>query len=97
MSAVRELWYAADGGPAAPMPEAERVFEDVVRRWPDHPHANRYYLHAVRIVEHAIPSAQRPSGAVPPGRPHRGPIWLRTGATSSPRHSTSAPALQDGE
>jgi tetratricopeptide (TPR) repeat protein len=85
MIPVRWHWYAADGTPGAGMPEAERVLEDVMRRWPDHPGANHYYIHAVessRTPERAIPSAQRLMGAVPwAGHMVHMPahIWLRTG------------------
>src|SRR5262249_1469381 len=61
------------------------VLEWVLRRWPDHPGANHYYIHAGEsspTPERAIPSAQRLMGVVPwaghmvhmPGH-----IWLRTG------------------
>jgi tetratricopeptide (TPR) repeat protein len=85
MIPVRWHWYAADGTPAAGMPEAERVLEDVLRRWPSHPGANHYYIHAVessRTPERAIPSAQRLMGVVPwAGHMVHMPahIWLRTG------------------
>ena len=68
MIPVRWHWYSADGAPAPGMPEAERVLEQVLRRWPEHPGANHYYIHAVessRTPERAIPSAQRLMGVVP--------------------------------
>jgi tetratricopeptide (TPR) repeat protein len=85
MIPVRWKWYSADGQPAEGVPECERVLEAVLRRWPDHPGANHYYIHAVEsspTPERAIPSAQRLMGIVPwaghmvhmPGH-----IWLRTG------------------
>jgi tetratricopeptide (TPR) repeat protein len=64
----RWKWYGADGRPAEGMPEAERLLEGVLRRWPDHPGANHYYIHAVEsspTPERAIPSAQRLMGVVP--------------------------------
>jgi tetratricopeptide (TPR) repeat protein len=85
MIPVRWHWYAADGTPGAGMPEAERILESVLRRWPDHPGANHYYIHAVessQTPERAIPSAQRLMGAVPwAGHMVHMPahIWLRTG------------------
>jgi tetratricopeptide (TPR) repeat protein len=85
MIPVRWHWYAADGTPAAGMAEAERVLEEVLRRWPDHPGANHYYIHAVessRTPERAIPSAQLLMGAMPwAGHMVHMPahIWLRTG------------------
>ena len=59
---------ASDGKPAAGMAEAERTLEQVLRRWPDHPGANHYYIHAVessQTPERAVPSAQRLMGVVP--------------------------------
>ncbi len=85
MIPVRWGWYAADGTPAAGVSEAERVLEQVLRRWPDHPGANHYYIHAVessKTPERGIPSAMRLMGIVPeaghvvhmPGH-----IWLAIG------------------
>jgi tetratricopeptide (TPR) repeat protein len=85
MVPVRWHWYTSDGTPAAGMAEAERTLEGVLRRWPDHPGANHYYIHAVessRTPERGIPSAQRLMGVVPeaghivhmPGH-----IWLAVG------------------
>ncbi len=68
MVPVRWRWYGSDGTPAAGMPEAERALEQVLRRWPDHPGANHYYIHAVEsspTPERAVPSAQRLMGIVP--------------------------------
>src|SRR5262249_35997226 len=85
MIPVRWHWYAPDGTPAAGVPEAERVLEDVLRRWPDHPGAEHYYIHAVessRTPERAIPAAQKLMGTVPwAGHMVHMPahIWLRTG------------------
>jgi len=85
MLPVRWHWYTSDGAPAAGMPEAERTLEEVLRRWPDHPGANHYYIHAVEsspTPERAIPSAQRLMGVVPEAghMVHMpGHIWLATG------------------
>ena len=65
---VRWHWYAPDGTPSAGVAEAERALEEVLRRWPEHPGANHYYIHAVessRTPERAIASAQRLMGVVP--------------------------------
>ena len=65
---VRWHWYEADGTPAAGVAEAERTLERVLRRWPQHPGANHYYIHAVESSlspERAIVSAQRLMGVVP--------------------------------
>ena len=68
MLPIRWHWYASDGTPAAGEAEAERTLEAVLRRWPDHPGANHYYIHAVEsspTPERGIPSAQRLMGLVP--------------------------------
>lgn len=68
MIPTRWHWYTADGAPAPGMAEAERTLEEVLRRWPDHPGANHFYIHAVessRNPERAVPSAQRLMGIVP--------------------------------
>src|SRR5262249_2461431 len=68
MMPVRWHWYVPDGTPAEGMPQAERALEEVLRRWPDHPGANHYYIHAVessRTPERAIASSQRLMGIVP--------------------------------
>lgn len=85
MVTVRWRWYDRAGRPAPGLADAERVLEEVLRRNPDHPGANHFYIHAVessRTPERAIPSAQRLMGAVPsaghlvhmPGH-----IWLTLG------------------
>jgi tetratricopeptide (TPR) repeat protein len=85
MIPVRWRWYSNDGSPAAGVAEAERTLEAVIRRWPDHPGANHYYIHAVessRTPERAIPSAQRLMG-ITPAEGHMvhmpGHIWLVLG------------------
>ena len=65
---VRWHWYASDGTPAPGVAEAERVLEEVLRRWPDHIGANHLYIHAVESSpnpERAIASAQRLMGIMP--------------------------------
>jgi len=65
---VRWHWYGPDGTPAAGVREAEKVLEGVIRRWPQHPGANHYYVHAVessQSPERAVASAQRLMGIVP--------------------------------
>ena len=85
MIPVRWHWYSANGTPAPGMAEAERTLEAVIRRWPDHPGANHYYIHAVEsspTPERAIPSAQRLMGIVPAAghMVHMpGHIWLVLG------------------
>jgi tetratricopeptide (TPR) repeat protein len=68
MIPVRWHWYDRDGTAAPGMGEAEAALLEVLRRWPDHPGANHYYIHAVessKTPERAIPSAQRLMGVVP--------------------------------
>jgi tetratricopeptide (TPR) repeat protein len=68
MIPVRWRWYAPDGTPAPGVTDAERALEEVLRRWPEHPGANHYYIHAVessRTPHRAVPSAQRLMGLVP--------------------------------
>jgi tetratricopeptide (TPR) repeat protein len=68
MVPVRWRWYGADGKAAAGVAEAEHTLEQVLRRWPEHPGANHYYIHAVEsspTPERAVPSAQRLMGIVP--------------------------------
>lgn len=68
MLPARWHWYDAAGRPAAGVAEAEHVMEAVLRRYPDHPGANHFYIHAVEssgTPERAIPSAQRLMGLVP--------------------------------
>ena len=66
-----DLW-SADGKPA---PDTERivaVLESVLRRDPEHPGANHYYIHAIEASPHperALPSAERLAQLVPGGPP----------------------------
>ena len=83
--ATRWHWYKADGTPAPGVNEAEHILEEVMRRWPQHPGANHYYIHAVessRTPERAVASAQRLMGIVP-AEGHMvhmpGHIWLVLG------------------
>jgi tetratricopeptide (TPR) repeat protein len=66
-----QLW-SADGKPAEGTEEIVRVLESVLRRFPDHPGANHYYIHAMEASpypERAMPSALR-LGALVPGAGH---------------------------
>ncbi len=85
MIPVRWQWFSKDGAAAKGTDEAIAVLEGVLRRNPDHPGANHFYIHAVEsspTPERAIPSAQRLMGLVPnaghlvhmPGH-----IWLVVG------------------
>jgi tetratricopeptide (TPR) repeat protein len=79
-----QLW-SLDGEPAEGTLELVAVLESVLRRNPDHPGANHFYIHAVeasRNLERAIPSAMRLMTLVP-GAGHLvhmpGHIFLQTG------------------
>jgi tetratricopeptide (TPR) repeat protein len=79
-----QLW-TADGAPAPGTLELVEVLESVLKRDPQHPAANHFYIHAVEAspnLERAIPSAVRLTTLVPaaghlvhmPGH-----IYLQTG------------------
>jgi tetratricopeptide (TPR) repeat protein len=68
MIPLRWRWWSAAGVPAEGTEEAVRILEMVLRRNPDHPGANHFFIHAVEASpspERAIPSAQRLMGIVP--------------------------------
>ncbi|HYP14972.1 MAG TPA: hypothetical protein VEQ63_13680, partial [Bryobacteraceae bacterium] len=78
------LW-SAEGVPAEGTLEVVDVLEGVLRRDPEHPGANHYYIHAVEASknpEKALPSAMR-LGAIMPGAGHMvhmpSHIFIRTG------------------
>lgn len=79
-----QLW-SLDGKPAPGTLELVAVLESVLKRNPNHPGANHFYIHAVEAspnLERAIPSAERLTKLVP-GAGHLvhmpGHIWLQTG------------------
>jgi tetratricopeptide (TPR) repeat protein len=79
-----QLW-TLDGKPAPGTLELVTVLESVLKRNPDHPGANHFYIHAVEAspnLERAIPSAMRLMTLVP-GAGHLvhmpGHIFLQTG------------------
>jgi tetratricopeptide (TPR) repeat protein len=79
-----QLW-TLDGEPAPGTLELVAVLESVLRRDPNHPGANHFYIHAVeasRNLERAIPSATRLL-TLTPGAGHLvhmpGHIFLQTG------------------
>jgi tetratricopeptide (TPR) repeat protein len=62
-----KLW-SPDGTPAEGTQEIVRVLESVLRRHPDHPGANHYYIHAIEASpypERALPSARWLASLVP--------------------------------
>ncbi|MGH9627659.1 MAG: tetratricopeptide repeat protein [Bryobacteraceae bacterium] len=78
------LW-SADGTPAEDTLEILDLLENVLRRNPNHPGANHYYIHAVEASknpEKALPSALR-LGSLMPGAGHMvhmpSHIFIRTG------------------
>lgn len=85
MVKVRWKWWHADGSPAEGTAQAVSVLEQVLRRNPNHPGANHFYIHAVEMSpspERAVPSAQRLM-AIMPAAGHMvhmpGHIWLILG------------------
>lgn len=79
-----QLW-TLDGEPAEGTLELVDMLESILRRNPDHPGANHFYIHAVEAspnLERAIPSAERLMTLVP-GAGHLvhmpGHIYLQTG------------------
>jgi tetratricopeptide (TPR) repeat protein len=79
-----QLW-TLDGKPAPGTLELVAVLESVLKRNPEHPGANHFYIHAVEAspnLERAIPSARRLMTLVP-GAGHLvhmpGHIFLQTG------------------
>jgi tetratricopeptide (TPR) repeat protein len=62
-----KLW-SADGRPAEGTPEIEAQLESVLRRDPNHPGANHYYIHVMEASPHpekALASAARLRGMMP--------------------------------
>jgi tetratricopeptide (TPR) repeat protein len=85
MVPVRWKWWQ-NGKPAGEMAECIRVIERVLKRDPDHPGANHFYVHAIEMSpnpEYALPSAQRLMGGIAPGAGHlvhmAGHIYMRVG------------------
>jgi len=61
-------YWSADGKPADGTAEFVAVLESVLRRWPGHPGANHYYIHAVEASpnpERALAAANRLGTLVP--------------------------------
>ncbi len=66
-----KLW-GLDGKPAPGTLEIEATLEAALKREPDHPGANHYYIHAMEASRHpekAVPAAER-VGAMMPGAGH---------------------------
>ncbi len=94
------LW-TPDGKPAEGTAEIVAVLESVLKRSPDHPGANHYYIHAVEASPHperALPSARRLESLVP-GAGHLvhmpAHIYMRTGDYAAATRSNQAAASVD--
>lgn len=86
MVPVRWRWFTKDGKPAGEMAESIALLEQVMRRDPEHPGANHFYVHAVEMSpnpERGLPSAQRLMGGIAPNAGHlvhmAGHIYFRVG------------------
>ncbi len=95
-----KLWEP-DGRPAKGTKEIIAVLESVLRRDPEHPGANHYYIHAVEASpnpERALASAARLERLVP-GAGHLvhmpAHIYVRTGDYERAAHSNEAAAAAD--
>ncbi|MHB1168543.1 MAG: hypothetical protein ACYC28_04595 [Longimicrobiales bacterium] len=77
-------YWEADGSPRPQTGAALAALESVTSRWPDHPGANHFYIHAVEAVdpERAVQAAERLAGLMP-GAGHLvhmpGHIYVRVG------------------
>jgi len=94
------LW-SADGAPSDLTPEIVSILETVLRRDPNHPGANHYYIHAVEASPHpekALASAKRLETLVPEaGHLVHMPahIYMRTGDFPAAIASNAAAAALD--
>ena len=95
-----KLW-ASDGTPAEGTEEIVAVLEGVLRRDPDHPGANHFYIHTIEASPHperALPSAARLETLVP-GAGHLvhmpSHIYMRTGAYQSAAVSNAKAVATD--
>jgi tetratricopeptide (TPR) repeat protein len=94
------LW-AIDGTPSDLTPQIVEILESVLRRGPNHPGANHYYIHAVEASPNpgkALPAARRLETLVPEaGHLVHMPahIYMRTGDFDAAVHSNAAAAAID--
>jgi tetratricopeptide (TPR) repeat protein len=97
---TKKLW-TSEGAPSDDTLEIVAVFEDVLRRWPDHPGANHLYIHTMEaspFAERALPSARRLEALVPAaGHLVHMPahIYMRTGEYSAAVKSNADGILAD--
>ncbi|MEP6995106.1 MAG: hypothetical protein ABI968_11335, partial [Acidobacteriota bacterium] len=93
--------YRADGTPEEGTEEIVAVLESVLKREPNHPGANHYYIHAVEASRHperALPSAARLETLVPSaGHLVHMPshIYFRTGSYLAAEKSNAIAAEAD--
>jgi tetratricopeptide (TPR) repeat protein len=93
--------YSADGTPVEGTEEIVSVLEGVMKRNPDHPGANHYYIHAVEASlypERGVPSAIRLQTLVPTaGHLVHMPahIWIRIGEYAAAARSNRVAAGVD--
>jgi len=95
-----KLW-SLDGKPAEETPEIVAVLESVLRRDPDHPGANHYYIHTVEASpnpERGLASAQRLEAMIP-GAGHLvhmpAHIYSRTGDHAASAKANAAAVQAD--
>jgi tetratricopeptide (TPR) repeat protein len=93
--------YSADGTPAEGTEEIVSTLEAVLKRHPDHPGANHYYIHAVEASlypERGVPSAIR-LGTLVPAAGHLvhmpAHIWIRIGEYAAAARSNMMAAGVD--
>lgn len=93
--------HDAEGTPAEGTAEILTILEGVLRRNPNHPGANHYYIHAVEASRHperAIPSAMR-LAALAPAAGHLvhmpAHIWIRIGEHERAAKSNAEAAAAD--
>lgn len=86
MVPVRWRWFTKDDRPAGQMAECIAVLEAVMKRDPEHPGANHFYVHAVEMSstpERGLAAAQRLMGGIAPNAGHlvhmAGHIYFRVG------------------
>jgi len=93
--------YDLEGNPAEGTEEIVAVLESVLKRNPDHPGANHYYIHAVeasRYPERAVPSAIRLTTLAPAaGHLVHMPahVWIRIGEYAAAARSNAVAASVD--
>jgi tetratricopeptide (TPR) repeat protein len=95
--------WTPEGEPVAETPEIVATLESVIKRNPDHPGANHYYIHAVeasKTPERAEPAADR-LGSFAPGQGHLvhmpSHIYIRVGRYNDAAEINKRAAIADEE